>query len=374
MFLKYQSTLVDNNENIKSIDLCGSQNNDNQSKNVKLKDENTSKEQDQAKEIDINQEDGDSQLDKLKKQMEEMSSNSKVDEDLEESETKREIENDVKHESSPPTTRKKVKNRGNTNPGIQECIECGEEFAREMYLYRHLENDDRCMAAMGGSIEEARRYVDSMKKQESFRQNPFLKINQRMAAYKANREKEKAKFKAYHQANKKRVNKKRMDRFENNKETEKANFKAYHEANKEPRQKYFATYHENNKESRQKDFAARYEANKAKSGRYGPIFPCIVCHELHWWSNVDVVNFDDVEDKFLCNEYIVSQNNLFMKLDSYYCCKTCKKKTDGGEMPRVAAVNDMKCPWENTPQFMLKSKVNMVISKCFITIVFSVGS
>ena len=70
-----------------------------------------------------------------------------------------------------------------------------------MYLYRHLENDDRCMAAMGGSIEEARRYVDSMKKQESFRQNPFLKINQRMAAYKANREKEKAKFKAYHQAN-----------------------------------------------------------------------------------------------------------------------------------------------------------------------------
>ena len=30
------------------------------------------------------------------------------------------------------------------------------------------------MAAMGGSIEEARRYVDNMKKQESFRQNPSL--------------------------------------------------------------------------------------------------------------------------------------------------------------------------------------------------------
>ena len=43
-----------------------------------------------------------------------------------------------------------------------------------MYLYAHLKKDDRCMAAMGGSIEEARRYVDSMIKQESIRQNPSL--------------------------------------------------------------------------------------------------------------------------------------------------------------------------------------------------------
>ena len=37
-----------------------------------------------------------------------------------------------------------------------------------------LKKDDRCMAAIGGSVEEARRYVHSMKKQESFRQNPSL--------------------------------------------------------------------------------------------------------------------------------------------------------------------------------------------------------
>ena len=50
---------------------------------------------------------------------------------------KRESENDVKHESPPPTTRRKVKNRGNTNPGIQECIECGEEFAKIQALMAH---------------------------------------------------------------------------------------------------------------------------------------------------------------------------------------------------------------------------------------------
>ena len=54
------------------------------------------------------------------------------------------------------------------------CCKCGKEFGREMYLYAHLKKDDRCMAAMGGSVEEARRYVDRMKKQESYRGNPSL--------------------------------------------------------------------------------------------------------------------------------------------------------------------------------------------------------
>ena len=212
------------------------------------------------------------------------------------------------------------------------------------------------MAAMGGSVEEAKRYVRNMKDQSRHR---------------ADKESQKQRFKVYHQGNKQTVNKKRMDRFEKNKETEKANFRAYHQENKEEANKKRMDHYETNKETEKANFRA-YHA--AKSGRYGPMFPCIVCHELHWFSNVVVVNFDDVEDKFLCTEYIFSHNNLFVKLDSYYCCKTCKKKTDGGEMPRVAAVNNMKCPWDNTPQFMLELKVNMVISKCFITLVFSVGS
>ena len=52
------------------------------------------------------------------------------------------------------------------------CCKCGTEFGREKLLYEHLQIDRRCMAAMGGSIKEARRYVDNMKKEESFRQTP----------------------------------------------------------------------------------------------------------------------------------------------------------------------------------------------------------
>ena len=100
------------------------------------------------------------------------------------------------------------------------CCKCGTEFSREKLLYEHLQINRGCMAAMGGSVEEAKRYVRNMKDQSR---------NQ------ADKDSQKQRFKVYHQANKEKVNKNRMDRFEKNKETEKANFRDYHEANKESR-------------------------------------------------------------------------------------------------------------------------------------------
>ena len=126
------------------------------------------------------------------------------------------------------------------------CCKCGTEFGREKLLYEHLEIDERCMAAMGGSVEEAKRYVRNMKDQSRHR---------------ADKESQRQRFKVYHQANKKKVNKKRMDHYEKNKETEKANFKTYHEANKESRQKGFAVYYEENIEKVNKKRMEVYEGN-----------------------------------------------------------------------------------------------------------------
>ena len=82
------------------------------------------------------------------------------------------------------------------------CCKCGTEFGREKLLYEHLEMDERCMSVMGGSVEEAKRYVRNMKDQSR---------NQ------ADKDSQKQRFKVYHQGNKQTVNKKRMDRFEKNK-------------------------------------------------------------------------------------------------------------------------------------------------------------
>ena len=75
------------------------------------------------------------------------------------------------------------------------CCKCGTEFGREKLLYEHLEIDERCMSAMGGSVEEAKRYVRNMKDQSR---------NQ------TDKDSQKQRFKVYHQANKKKVNKKKL--------------------------------------------------------------------------------------------------------------------------------------------------------------------
>ena len=84
------------------------------------------------------------------------------------------------------------------------CCKCGEDFAREMHLYEHLKIDNRCMAAMGGSVEEARRYVDRMKKQTE-RENQAKRESDRLISknwYQANKESRKKGLAAYHEANK----------------------------------------------------------------------------------------------------------------------------------------------------------------------------
>ena len=49
------------------------------------------------------------------------------------------------------------------------CDGCGEEYVRQLYLYKHLEKHEECMAAMGGSLSEAKKYVDRMRQQKSYR-------------------------------------------------------------------------------------------------------------------------------------------------------------------------------------------------------------
>ena len=73
-----------------------------------------------------------------------------------------------------------------------------------MHLYEHLKIDNRCMAAMGGSVEEARRYVDRMKKQTE-RENQAKRESDRLISknwYQANKESRKKGLAAYHEANK----------------------------------------------------------------------------------------------------------------------------------------------------------------------------
>ena len=105
------------------------------------------------------------------------------------------------------------------------------------------------MAAMGGSVEEARRYVDRMKKQTE-RENQ------------AKRESDRRMSKNWYESNRNAKITTRIETYEANKEKEKAYFRDYHETNREPRKKYFAARYEDSIEEVIKRRMEVYEGNK----------------------------------------------------------------------------------------------------------------
>ena len=100
-----------------------------------------------------------------------------------------------------------------------------------------------------------------------------------------------------------------------------------------------------------------------KSGIYGPSFPCVVCHELHWKTSMYIVKEEDFDETLLTVDYIHQYRKLFLKQGRFYCCKTCHRQIALGEMPRVAAKNHLECPWDGVPQeFLELNEVKIVIT------------
>ena len=234
------------------------------------------------------------------------------------------------------------------------------------------------MTAMGGTLAEAKKYVDRMRNKRRYMENPEPKKKRRMAEYEADKETQKQGFKDYYDKNSEKRIDKRMKAYEAEKETQKQGFREYNDANKEKLIRMRMDAYEADKETQKQGFRdyyeenvdrfkERYEANRErrmtmyaiKSGRYGPSFPCVVCHELQWLSNVVVIDLDEIGDGCILADYIEENKSLFIKQGSYYCCKTCNKKIDNGQLPRNAAVNKLNCPWDKMPQQMLKHIVRI---------------
>ena len=234
-----------------------------------------------------------------------------------------------------------------------ECLGCRTIFTRDARLIDHLALQEGCMHAMGGNVQAARKLVKKMKDNQRNKESGAR--NQR---YQENSEKEK-------QA--------RNKRYEGNpspeKEADKERYRANPEHRKEVRNKRYEDNPSPEKQARNKRYKdnpsperqakrERYHSDAlgsfVASGRYGPSYPCIVCHELHWQGGTVVVALDDFDDRFVCRDYILRNKSLFFKLDNYHCCKTCKPKVDVGLMPNVAAKNSLECPWDTVPRELLK--------------------
>ena len=108
-------------------------------------------------------------------------------------------------------------------------------------------------------------------------------------------------------------------------------------------------------------------------GMYGPMFPCIFCHEFNWKYNSSVVkDIHQIQPGLLNHDYVLSKNiKLFIKLDCLWMCSSCKSSVVSNKRPKMLATDDLLCPWEDVPRELLKlNEVKHVYSAPILIAIF----
>jgi hypothetical protein len=278
-----------------------------------------------------------------------------------------------------------------------ECLGCNTVFTRDTRLMEHLAQQKECMHAMGGNVQAARKLVKKMKdkqrnksgtrkqkyqenkleeklaRRKRYEDNPSPERQARRQRYEDNPSPERQAKREKYKDNPSPVRQARRQRYEDNPSPERQSRRQRYEDNPSPERQARRKRYEDNPSPEKQAQRERYHNDTGSledgfsrfvaSGRYGPSYPCVVCHELHWQGGMRVVTLNDFDARYICRDYILENKCLFLKQDNYHCCKTCKRKVEAGLMPSVAAKNNLQCPWDTVPRELLK--LNEVIL-CFL--------
>ena len=91
---------------------------------------------------------------------------------------------------------------------------------------------------------------------------------------------------------------------------------------------------------------------------YGPVFPCICCHGLHFLPSVvelacaEGLRSGEARERFLDLPFVSRNPALFIQLDRYWVCRSCKEEVTRGSMPPLAARNMLGATWSHLPPYM----------------------
>ncbi len=98
-----------------------------------------------------------------------------------------------------------------------------------------------------------------------------------------------------------------------------------------------------------------------KAMRYGPSFPCIVCHGLSF--RHEVVEADRVGGleaggprrvRYVDRKYVAEKNGMFVRLEREWCCLPCRQSIVADRMPALAAVNKLEPTWSELPDELVR--------------------
>ena len=105
-----------------------------------------------------------------------------------------------------------------------------------------------------------------------------------------------------------------------------------------------------------------------KEGRYGPIFPCVCCHQYNWYFLVTIVeDLSSLHPDFVDVGYVQQNLRMFEKQGRLFLCNRCKSDLTQGKCPKLSTKNNLQCPWEEVSHLLLS--VNEVFIVCLESVV-----
>ena len=221
---------------------------------------------------------------------------------------------------------------------ILECC-CGGYFEGTSNLKLHVSEYPECLSFWGGSLQslakEVRKEFKRRKSMRSYYENQGLVLDHRRETYWDNPQKERDRKRVAYTANKEKERERKRAKNEDQAEKERIR-----------QSKVRATHAE-----MQNTLTDR--STFEKEGRYGPIFPCVSCQQLNWYTAVSVEGLETLLVDFVDIQHVHENTHLFRKQNRFFLCRPCKKDLEEGKCPKLSTKNYLECPWLEVPSHLL---------------------
>ena len=242
---------------------------------------------------------------------------------------------------------------GNESQPISHILACGcgGLFEGTKHLKAHTKENPRCLDFWGGSYkclsQQVRKEFNRRRSLRWYYRNQGLVQEQKREEYWANPVKERDRKRVAYNIDKEKERDRKRSKNEAQAEKERV------------RQSEIRALHAEIQNT------LRDRETFEKEGRYGPIFPCVSCQQLNWYTGVSIEDLDKLPADFVDIQHVYENMCLFRKQNRFFLCRPCKKDLEEARCPRLSTRNYLQCPWLDVPSRLLSLNLVRLIHNLF---------
>ena len=248
---------------------------------------------------------------------------------------------------------------------------CGGFFEGTKNLKLHARENPICLDFWGGSLEnvakEVKKEFKRRKSMRSYYENQGLVLVQRRETYWNNPQKERDRKRVAYNADKEKARERKRSKNDDEAEKERIRFQERYNNDPEAEKLRQAVVRATRAETQ--TTMAIYSTFE-KEGRYGPIFPCVSCQQLNWYTAVSIEDLDTLPVDLVDIQHVRENISLFQKQNRFFLCRPCKKDLEEGICPKMSTKNYLQCPWLDVPPHLLSLNLVRFSVSCFVLWLF----